>query len=144
MVFSDPAALRDLESILHPLMRREFVRIIGRAVSAGRAAAVVLDAAVLLEAGWDDLCDRVVFVDAPRPARLERVRAQRGWSAEALSAREQAQWPLDRKRRRADLVIVNDADLVSLERDVDRIWSSIRRIGSADRAGAEVDLIGSA
>ena len=60
--------------------------------------AIVLDAAVLLEAGWDDLCDRVVFVEAPRAERLRRVSASRGWSAEALTARERSQWPAEAKR----------------------------------------------
>ena len=69
----------------------------------------MLDAAILLEAGWDDLCDLVVFVDAPRPERLERAARQRGWSPETFESRERAQWPCDEKRRRADVVITNDA-----------------------------------
>ena len=71
--------------------------------------AVVLDAAILLEAGWDDLCDRIVFVDAPRLERLRRVAETRGWSEETFEARERAQWPSDEKRRRADWIITNDS-----------------------------------
>jgi dephospho-CoA kinase len=142
IVFSDPTALRALEAVLHPLMRQEFLRIITRAASVDRPAAVVLDAAVLLEAGWQNLCDRVIFVDAPRRLRLERLREQRGWTAETLSAREQAQWPLDQKKRCADLVIANDADLETLERNVDRIWSNFLQTGSIDRADAKAGLIG--
>lgn len=144
VVFSDPTALRALESVLHPLMRQEFHRIITRTVSVDRPAAIVLDAAVLLEAGWQNLCDRVIFVDAPRGLRLERLREQRGWTAETLSAREQAQWPLDQKKRCADLVITNDADLETLRRNVDRIWSDFLQAGSVDRTDAKADLIGSA
>lgn len=144
VVFSDPAALEPLESILHPLMRREFIRIIEQTSHEGRRPAVVLDAAVLLEAGWDDLCDRVYFVDASRETRLQRVQRQRGWSADDLDARERAQSSLDRKRRRADAVIANDSDSGSdgLERSVERIWSGLRSAAPPERTSKEAAAVG--
>ena len=66
IVFAEPSALRQLESILHPRMRRTFERAIARTVRRESRPRVVLDAAILLEAGWNTLCDQVVFVDAPR------------------------------------------------------------------------------
>ena len=123
IVFNDPAARRDLEAILHPRMRAWFRAIIERELAAngGEGRVIVLDAAILLEAGWDDLCDRIVFVDAPREERMRRVQEQRGWSREALEARERAQWPADKKRVRADVVINNDSGLESLRRAVEQI-----------------------
>src|SRR5262249_4827432 len=100
IVFARPEALRELEAILHPRMRPPFERAIGREERRGQATAVILDAAILLEAGWDSLCDRVVFVEAPRTLRLERVIRDRGWSDETLSRREAAQWPSEKKRER--------------------------------------------
>lgn len=126
IVFADPAERRGLESILHPRMRRTFEKAVARVARRGTARAVILDAAILFEAGWDALCDRVVFVDAPRPARLARLAAQRGWDEGTLAAREQAQWPLDRKRERAEAVIDNSADAESLRTGVDRVWSQLR------------------
>jgi dephospho-CoA kinase len=123
-VFASPAALKQLEAILHPRMRRTFGRAIARTVRRG-SGCVVLDAAVLLEAGWDTLCDRIVFVDAPRDQRLARVAAQRGWSEAVLTAREAAQWPLDQKRARADLVISNDAETEALEPPVRRLVNQL-------------------
>ena len=74
IVFADASALRDLEAILHPAMRDRFLRSITRLVHDGGRPCVVLDAAVLLEAGWDDLCDRVIFVErAPRRAPAPRA-----------------------------------------------------------------------
>jgi dephospho-CoA kinase len=125
IVFEQPAAMRDLESILHPRIRKTFLRAIDRAVRSRKEKAIVLDAAVLLEAGWNDLCDTVVFVDAPREQRLVRLKAQRGWSPETLSAREQAQWPLEQKRRLADHVLPNDADPAALDAAADRLWRAI-------------------
>ena len=123
IVFADPEARRDLESILHPRMRSWFLEVIESELRAGGGTdhLVVLDAAVLLEAGWDDLCDLIVFVDAPRAERMRRVEERRGWSREMLEARERAQWPNDLKRRRADVVITNDAGVKTLQREVERV-----------------------
>ncbi len=121
IVFADAAALRDLEGILHPAMRERFVREIERTPESGPSPCVVLDAAVLLEAGWDDLCDQVIYIDAPYEDRLRRVASTRGWTAPMLEARERSQWPGDRKRGRSDLIINNDGDLDRLAREVDRL-----------------------
>lgn len=125
IVFADPQALRDLEAILHPMMRHTFSKAIDRTIRQGRAEAVVLDAAILLEAGWDDLCDRVILVDAPAELRRQRLAEARGWTAEAVEARERAQWPVARKRERADRVLANDNGLAELEQQVEQLWSEL-------------------
>jgi dephospho-CoA kinase len=125
IVFADPMALRDLEAILHPAMRACFQATIDRLTRQQDSTLIVLDAAILLEAGWDDLCDRVVFVDAPRSERLRRVAETRGWSEATFEARERAQWPVDEKRRRADGIIANDSGADQLEGEVDRRLSRI-------------------
>ncbi len=122
IVFAARPALDDLEAIVHPRMRRQFEAIIDRESVRGHVPMVVLDAAVLLEAGWDDLCDLSVFVDAPQPARLERVARSRGWTAEVLQAREAAQWPREHKLSRADIVIHNDSGFEILDQNVDRLF----------------------
>ncbi len=121
IVFADSARLRELEAILHPRMRARFQSEIDRLTRLGEARVIVLDAAILLEAGWDDLCDRVVFVDAPSSVRRQRVTQQRGWSAEVLESREAAQWPCDIKRSRADVVLSNDSGMDALSREVGRL-----------------------
>jgi dephospho-CoA kinase len=85
---------------------------------------VVIDAALLFEAGWDKLCDKIVFVDAPRDARLERA-VRRGWSAEQFAAREAAQWPLEEKAARSHIPIRNVRTLENV-RDVVRLtWNHL-------------------
>jgi dephospho-CoA kinase len=123
IVFADSEARRDLEAILHPVMRSWFLAVIERERSTrGKAERyVVLDAAILLEAGWDDLCDLIVFVDAPREERMRRVQEQRGWSRAMFEARECAQWSNGEKRRRADVVINNDDGVEFLKREVERV-----------------------
>jgi dephospho-CoA kinase len=121
IVFNDASALRDLEAILHPAMRDRFRRTIHRLVGEGRWPLVVLDAAVLLEAGWDGLCDRIAFVDTPRPERLRRAREARGWSEDTFAAREHSQSSVEAKRDRADWIIANDGGPERLDREVDRL-----------------------
>ena len=100
-------ARHDLEAIVHPEIRSLLEREIRELRRQANVEAIVLDAAVLLEAGWNDLCDVVVFIDTPEADRIARVRAGRGWSAAELAKREANQWPLLRKRAAADAVIDN-------------------------------------
>ncbi|MFO0908924.1 MAG: dephospho-CoA kinase [Isosphaeraceae bacterium] len=126
IVFDDAKARKDLESILHPRMRETCQRAIARVTRKGEHSAFVIDAALLYEAGWDSLCDRVVFVDAPRELRLERVSASRGWNDEVLTLREAAQAPLEPKKARADVVIANGTDRDQLRAEVERAWKKIQ------------------
>lgn len=127
IVFSEEASRKALEAILHPRMRQTFEKAIGRAARRRQVPLVVLDAAVLYEARWHELCDVVVFVDVPDEVRLARVRETRGWSAETLAAREAAQMPLDAKRSRVDFVIENAGDEAALEAAVHSLWDKLTR-----------------
>lgn len=124
IVFGDARQRRRLEELVHPLVRRARREVIARASRAG-APAVVIDSPLLLERGVDRECDVIVFVRAPRRLRRARV-ARRGWTGAELARRERAQMPLDRKRRRADHVVVNDADRGTLRRRVARLLERIR------------------
>jgi dephospho-CoA kinase len=103
-------ARHDLETIVHPEIGRQVAEGVALAAAQGQDA-VLLDAAILLEAGWRMKCDLVVFIDTPDDVRLERVRSARGWSENELRRRESSQWSLTEKRRESDLIVVNDRDL---------------------------------
>lgn len=106
LVFNDAAALHELERLMHPRMMSRFQDRIDNAARRG-VRRVVVDAAVLFEAGWNILCDHVVYLDVPQPLRLQRLVEQRQWSESELARREAAQWPLELKRSLADVVIPN-------------------------------------
>jgi len=118
IVFADPAALTQLESLSHPWIRRRIEEEIQRAQRED-VPLVVLDAALLLEAGWHAVCDRLVFVDASDEVRRERVTRGRGWASQQWQARESAQLPLTEKRGRADHVVDNSSTLEHLGRQID-------------------------
>ena len=105
------AARRRLEQIVHPVIGRDLEQ---RIAEAGRTTGLILlDAAVMLEADWRSVCDAVVYVDVPLETRQQRVQATRGWSVNELKQREASQWPLDAKRRAADVMIDNSESLES-------------------------------
>ena len=118
IVFADPAQRQALEEIVHPWIKERIRAEVEAARRDPGVPLVVLDAAIMLEAGWHGVCDRLVYVDAPREARLRRVAGQRGWSAPEVEAREGAQMPLTDKAARADHVLDNSASLEHLGRQV--------------------------
>jgi dephospho-CoA kinase len=111
---------RFLENLLHPRIRQRLERLRDQYRAEGKSA-VVLDAPILLEAGWGPLCDVVLMVDSPRELRLERA-LRRGWSEQEFHHREQAQWPVEKKRRAADVVIQNDGSETQLRQAVGEFW----------------------
>jgi dephospho-CoA kinase len=121
IVFTDPTERAALEAMVFPYIGRRAAEEVARAQADPAARFVVLDAAVMLEAGWDGVCDRLLYVDAPRELRLARLAARSGWTDAELTRREAAQWPADRKRRRADAVVTNDAGPEQLNEQLDRV-----------------------
>ena len=117
------ADLEFLEQTLHPRIRRRILTEINQLPN-NAAPAVVIDAPLLLEAGWGEVCQAVIFVDAPRQTRLARAQA-RGWTADEFSRREAAQMPIEKKRRLATHVIQNAGSLADLDAEVDRFWRGV-------------------
>jgi dephospho-CoA kinase len=109
-----------LESVLHPRIGTLLAERKAAFAAAGQSA-VILDAPLLLEATWRPLCELVVFVDADRDIRLARA-LSRGWTAAEFARREAAQWPVERKRAAADVVLANNGDLDSLRQSVCDVW----------------------
>jgi dephospho-CoA kinase len=116
-----PRELTYLEQITHPRIGDRIRQLLSDWSAGAEVPVVILDAAVLLEAGWDQWCDRIVFVQASRETRWRRARA-RGWNESQFAAREEAQMPLEEKRRRADWVVVNDCAPAETAAQIQQIW----------------------
>jgi dephospho-CoA kinase len=125
IVFADAAQLQALEKLVFPYIQRRIREQIGQFESSLEGRWAVLDAAVMLEAGWDDACDVIVFVHAPRAVRRQRLAEQRGWTAEEVEARERAQFPLAEKISRADYVLDNSG---TSEETVQQIDDLLRQL----------------
>jgi dephospho-CoA kinase len=136
VVFADRKELKALEGMTFPWIERGIEEGILTARDDPRAVLIVLDAAVLLEAGWNRYCDRIVYVHAPRALRLDRVARQRGWSEKEVDARARAQWPLTDKVSRADDVVDNSRSPEETARQVEAL---LRRWGTGPQAARTVD-----
>jgi dephospho-CoA kinase len=104
IVFADKAALKKLEAILHPLVRREEQKFLAQA-RAHRRPLVALDIPLLFETHGEQRCDHVMVVSAPRRVQLARVMRRPGMTRERLAGIEARQLPDLLKRARADTVI---------------------------------------
>jgi dephospho-CoA kinase len=125
VVFADPDERAALEAIVHPWISRRLREQLLAAKADPACRFVLLDAAIMLEAGWRTACDVVVYVHAPRSLRLKRVAAQRGWSAEEIAKREEAQLPLALKATCADAALDNSGGPEELEAQVDALLSRV-------------------
>ncbi len=103
-VLGDAAALKTLETIVHPLVRADADAFLDRHRAAG-APLVVLDIPLLFETGGRNRVDKVVVVTAPAEIQRARVLARPGMSEEKLAAILAKQVPDAEKRRQADFVI---------------------------------------
>ncbi len=122
IVFSDPAALARLESIVHPAVTLRIRQL----VASAQAPAVVIEAIKLLEAGLSvHLCDKIWVVTAPRAVQIRRLMATRGLSEAEAILRIDAQPPQEEKIARADVVIDNSGSLEEVRRQVENAWHSI-------------------
>lgn len=122
IVFKDDAALKDLENIIHPLVRSKTNQIIDQHTS---ETIIVNEIPLLLEKKMESLFDFLVIVISSEKNRLERL-AQRGLAAEQATARMAKQVSDEERKAAADFLIVNDGNLDQLEADVEKIWQTLQ------------------
>ena len=132
IVFADPAALRDLERIVHPGVR---ARIRARFAATDRPA-IVVEAIKLLESGLYLEVDAVWVVTAAREVRVRRLVQTRGLTVAEAETRVDAQAPEAEKVARADVVIENDGDLAAMRAQVLAAWRAVAA-GTAPRRRGE-------
>jgi dephospho-CoA kinase len=125
IVFADPAALARLNAIVHPLIAAELARRVAALRADGYAGPLVIEAAVLLEAGWRSLVDRLWVVSVSPETAIARVAAARGLPRAEVERRLAAQTSDAERRRAADLVIDNDGSREALRAAVEAAWRTV-------------------
>jgi dephospho-CoA kinase len=125
VVFADPTALRDLEAIVHPAVRRRMLTAVA-AADAADAVAIVIEAIKLVEGGLADLCDEVWLVTCDSSVQLERL-SGRGTGPDDAAARIAAQGDLTaRLAPRATRIIDTSGDLAATRSLVDVAFTDAR------------------
>jgi len=130
LVFSDAGQLAKLNHIMHPRMARMVADKIEVLRSQG-VGVVVVEAALLFEAGWDSLVEEVWVTDSPDQIVIERLKKRNGLSE--VEARKRISSQMDRAERlgKSDIVIDNSGDMAGLESAIKDLWNSrvTRRTG---------------
>jgi dephospho-CoA kinase len=126
IVFATPERLAQLNAISHPRMAERMAREIDalrRRRSRERPRAIVLDAAILFEAGWHTLCDVIWTVEAPAAVAIERLVQRNQLTPAEAQARLDAQMSNAERAARAQRVLRNDGSLDALAEQVARAWA---------------------
>lgn len=122
IVFADADARRDLEAILHPVIRRTMTDRMREAERDRPQRLVVVDVPLLYESELARMFEEVMLVYVPEPVQLTRLQSRDGLSDEQARSRIAAQMPIERKKQLADIVIDNTGSLEETERQVDAFW----------------------
>jgi dephospho-CoA kinase len=120
LVFGNPSLLAKLNGIMMPIMTRLIASELARLCQ--DHSVIVLDAAILIEAGWQNLVDEVWVVRASKDEQLERLMTRDRLSHSEAVERIEAQIPLAEKLRQADVVIDNTMDVEQTRRQVESLW----------------------
>jgi dephospho-CoA kinase len=124
LVFGDPQARRDLESIIHPAVYT-VIRSWFESLPDLPPHFAMADIPLLYETGHERDFDRVIVTWCPPALQLERLRGRDGFSDEEARARLAAQMPVDEKARRADHVIRTDGTFADTDRQVTEVYEAL-------------------
>ena len=126
IVFGDSAALERLNGIMHPRMHEMMADKIEEYRRQG-VKVVVLEAAILLEAGWTPLVDEVWLTVASESAVVRRAKERTGLPEEQIRSRIRSQLSNEERKKQASVVISNDGSLEELRAKVAELWEGLRR-----------------
>jgi len=118
MVFSSPKKLRMLNSILHPLIGEQ----IKKEISCSRSQLMVVEGALLFEAGWHLLMDKILVIFCSPKTQFGRLKNILGYDPVQIQGILRAQMPQEEKKGRADFLLENEGNLKKLREKVRRIY----------------------
>ena len=121
----EPRRLKELNSIIHPEVLTTIHSKIAEARREG-IPAVVIDAPLLIEAGLEEVCDKVIVVTAGKEMQKKRTRADDRFSYSEIKARTSFQLSPEDKKKKADYIIDNGSSLENTRRQVNEIWEGIK------------------
>jgi dephospho-CoA kinase len=131
LIFSNPGARRDLESILHPLIRADMERSADQAVG----PYVVMAIPLLIEGGPSDRVDRILVVDVDEAVQLQRVMERDGCTAEQARAILASQASRSARLAAANDVLQNTGTVTDLRQAVDHLHERYLRLAEIQSSG---------
>jgi dephospho-CoA kinase len=131
LVFSDPEKLRALNAIVHPRIIARVEELAEQFSSRNPAAVILVDAALIFEAGIGGRFEKVIVTWCRPEQQLERLK-HKGLTREQAESRIAAQIPAEEKRRRADFVIDSSGSLENTRAQVETISAALQRLAQAE------------
>jgi dephospho-CoA kinase len=128
-IFSNPDDRRILEDILHPLAQKEVQQRIARL----KAPYCILSVPLLIESGWSAMVDRILVVDSPREAQVQRTITRDKTSRQQVEAIIDSQVDRETRLAAADDILENDSDLASLYSQVDILHEEYLHLAQANK-----------
>jgi dephospho-CoA kinase len=125
-VFSDPVQLKALNGIVWPALVLEIGRAVRGHRKGGGSIPLVVDMAVLYEAGCESLFDAVVAVEAPLEKRFQWLSGSRGWDEEEIRRRMASQMAVGEKSGKAFRIVRNSGDLRNLALEAEKLFNDIQ------------------
>ncbi len=122
-VFGNPEAMEKLNQIAWPRIKQMLADGIKEQQAAG-AQVIVMDAAIMIEAGWTDLSDEVWVTSAPIEHVIQRVQARNNLTEEQIRSRVNSQMSTEERVKHAHAVVENDGGLEDLQNKVKELWQN--------------------
>lgn len=110
-IFSDASLLAKVNAIIHPAVKSYIRRRIREEIERGEVRFFIIEAALLIEEHYDEICDELWYVYAPEKVRRERLKSSRGYSDEKITKMLHSQLSDEAFRKGCNRVIDNSADL---------------------------------
>ena len=125
IVFSNSIKMEQLTSITWPAIK-ELIKInLNDFKDKNSEAIVILEAAVLIEAGWQDLADQILVIHTPRELAVNRVINRDNLNAKQAEERIDSQLSNEKRIKYADIIIENSGDLHDFESKLTSFWEQI-------------------
>ena len=125
IVFGDPSALEKLNQIVHPWMYRTMEKMLQEEREKGTKA-VVLEAAILIEANWTPLVDQIWVTDATEENVVQRIVARNNFTAEQVKARIASQMSAEERKKHANVVIDTNGTIDEVKTKVKELWAKAK------------------
>ena len=125
VVFADAEKLSSLNKIIHPFVLEQAEELILQYSEQSQVKAIVLDMPLLVEVGWAERCDKLIFVECREELRADRARKMGIFEEKKIKIRENFQISLDKKVDMADNAIDNNSDFSALVSQVINVFSDI-------------------
>lgn len=122
-VFSDEESRNRLNQLVHPAVKRYIIDEFEKEKREGRYRYLILEAALLVEERYDEICDELWYVYASEGTRRKRLKETRGYSDEKISSIFQSQLPEKTYRHVCTAVIDNDGDVEKTKEQIRRLLS---------------------